>query len=231
MLLDANLFWALCFVVSIMLSEPALKIIHEDPDFVVVEKASGLLSVPGRGPDKKDCVCLRVRSLYSDCIEHPEVHRLDMDTSGLMVLALNKEAHRNLSAQFHTRKIRKRYVALLEGEIEEAEGTIELPFRLDLENRPRQIFDREHGKMGVTHWQRIAVEEGHTRVEFIPITGRTHQLRVHSADRRGLGSPIVGDPLYGYGTGAGQMKLHACDLGFQHPSEGREVDFHSSPPF
>ena len=116
-----------------------MRIVHEDSDFVVVEKESGLLSVPGRGSHKSDCVCKRVRTLYPNCIEHPEVHRLDMDTSGLMVLALNEVAHRELSVQFRQRQTRKRYIALLDGEFEGEQGTIELPFRLDLENRPMQI--------------------------------------------------------------------------------------------
>lgn len=208
-----------------------MKIVHEDSDFVVVDKESGLLSVPGRGPEKSDCVCKRVRSRYPGCIEHPEVHRLDMDTSGLMVLALSEMAHRDLSIQFRDRQIRKRYIALLDGEIEGNQGVIELPFRLDVDNRPMQIYDEVHGKMGTTRWRRLSIKKGQTRVEFIPITGRTHQLRLHSAHERGLGTPIVGDPLYGTGTGPAQLKLHACDLGFRHPRGGEPLHFHSPAPF
>lgn len=211
--------------------EPRLKIIHEDEAFVVVDKKSGMLSVPGRGPDKRDCVAERVRELYPGAPEQPAVHRLDMDTSGLLVVARNVEAHRQLSIQFQKREIRKRYIALLDGALSEDRGTIELPFRLDIENRPYQIYDPEHGKVGITHWKKIGIEDAWTRISFTPITGRTHQLRVHAAHARGLGIPIVGDPLYGNGTGPGQMKLHAAELGFQHPTSGVEMNFTTEPSF
>ena len=212
-------------------SEPLLEIVHEDPDFVVVDKPSGLLSVPGRGPEKRDCVASRVRTLYPGCIEQPAVHRLDMDTSGLLVVARTREAHRRLSIQFRRRETSKRYVALLDGELGAEKGTIELPFRLDIDNRPYQILDPVHGKLGITHWERLLVENGVTRVAFWPVTGRTHQLRVHAAHEQGLGIPIVGDPLYGNGTGPAQLKLHACELGFRHPSSDEALRFASQPPF
>ena len=214
-----------------MRGDSPVQVLHEDADFVVVEKASGFLSVPGRGPEKQDCVCARVRERYPDCIRNPEVHRLDMDTSGLMVMALNAEAQRNLSEQFRLRRTRKRYVALLDGRLEGQQGTIELAFRLDLENRPRQIHDPEQGKLGITHWERLSIEEDWTRISFVPVTGRTHQLRVHAAHELGLGIPIVGDPLYGRGTGPGQLKLHACQLGFAHPRTGDALLFDSDPLF
>jgi len=213
------------------LDEPILDIVHEDPEFVVVDKASGMLSVPGRGPDKTDCVSNRVRILYPGCPEQPAVHRLDMDTSGLMVVARTTAAHRELSIQFIRRKTRKQYVALLEGELEEESGRLELPFRLDIDNRPMQIYDPVHGKMGVTLWERLALENGMTRVSFRPVTGRTHQLRVHSAHAKGLGIPIVGDPLYGQGKGPGELKLHATELAFHHPATNEELVFRSPPPF
>lgn len=208
-----------------------LEIVHEDPDFVIVNKQSGMLSVPGRGPQKLDCVAERVRTMFPGCPAQPAVHRLDMDTSGLLVVARNPESHRALSIQFQRRETRKRYFALLDGEIEGSGGTIELPFRLDIENRPYQIHDPVHGKMGITHWEKIGVEDGQTRVSFVPVTGRTHQLRVHSAHELGLGVPIVGDPLYGRGTGPAQMKLHAAELGFQHPVSDEPIDFSTKPPF
>lgn len=211
--------------------EPELDIVHHDGEFVVVNKPSGFLSVPGRGPEKFDSVATRVRRLFPNCIEQPAVHRLDMDTSGLMVVALNKASQRNLSMQFQERTTRKRYIALLAGELKLRGGTIRLPFRLDIDNRPIQIYDEIHGKLGITHWENLGVENGLTRVAFIPITGRTHQLRVHSAHERGLGTPIVGDPLYGSGTGPGQLKLHACDLRFQHPTTGDTLAFHRPPAF
>jgi len=208
-----------------------LNIVHKDPDFVVVDKPSGLLSVPGKGPENADCVSSRVRRLFPECMEHPSVHRLDMDTSGLIVMALNAGAQRGLSIQFQNREIRKRYVALLEGEVSESKGKIELAFRVDVNDRPRQIYDEVNGKLGITHWQKVGVEDGKTRISMIPITGRTHQLRVHAAHERGLGVPIVGDPLYGNGTGPAQLKLHACELGFQHPVTGDALHFESAPAF
>ena len=214
-----------------METETQLDIVHQDAEFVVVNKPSGFLSVPGRGPDKLDSVATRVRRLYPGCIPQPAVHRLDMDTSGLMVVALNKESQRNLSMQFQERETSKRYIALLAGELELQGGTIRLPFRLDVDNRPIQIYDEVHGKLGITHWEKLEIENGITRVAFTPITGRTHQLRVHSAHERGLGTPIVGDPLYGAGTGPGQLKLHASDLRFQHPTTGDTLAFHCPPAF
>lgn len=208
-----------------------MKVIYEDPEFVVVVKSSGLLSVPGRGPENLDCVSERVKALYPGCIEQPSVHRLDMDTSGILVVARTKEVHRDISIQFQDRKVSKRYIAILEGELEGDEGTIELPFRLDIDNRPHQIYDPVHGKVGITHWKKLEVKDGLTRIEFVPITGRTHQLRVHAASEHGLGIPIVGDPLYGNGTGPGQLKLHACYLSFAHPRTGETMSFNSEPLF
>ena len=118
-----------------------------------------------------------------------------------------------------------------DGELEAERGTIRLPFRLDIDNRPMQIHDDEYGKLGTTHWHTLETEAGRTRVSFTPITGRTHQLRVHAAHLLGLGTPIVGDPLYGRGTGPGQLKLHACELAFDHPVSGERLHFESEPPF
>lgn len=213
-----------------MVGDP-ISIIHEDSSFVVVSKPSGFLSVPGRGPNKQDCVTERIKKRFPACIEQPAVHRLDMDTSGLLVVALTSQAHRNLSRQFQERRTEKIYLALLEGLIEASEGTIELPFRLDIENRPYQIYDEVHGKVGITHWKKLAEENGNTRIEFRPVTGRTHQLRVHAAHEKGLATPIVGDPLYGNGSGPGEMKLHAAELQFYHPDSGETLRFQSEVPF
>jgi tRNA pseudouridine32 synthase/23S rRNA pseudouridine746 synthase len=217
-------------------AEPGpLRIVHEDACFVVVDKPSGVLSVPGRGPEKRDCIVARVRARYPRCIEQPEVHRLDMDTSGLLVVALDRDAHRNLSAQFRRRETRKRYVALLDGELDVASkgerGRIELSFRLDIDNRPYQIHDEVNGKLGISEWEVLGLEDGRTRVAFRPITGRTHQLRVHAAHALGLGVPIAGDPLYGRGEAPGEMKLHASELGFAHPRTADALTFRSAPPF
>lgn len=208
-----------------------LTILHHDPAFLLVYKPGGLLAVPGRGADKQDCVVTRIRQMLPQMIEQPAVHRLDMYTSGLMVLAVSREAHRHLCRQFEERRVVKRYIALLEGIVRGDEGEIRLPFRLDPANRPYQIYDPLQGKMGITRWQRLAVEGGRTRIEFSPLTGRTHQLRVHAAHSLGLGLPIVGDRLYGHGREGEQMLLHAAYLAFAHPSTGEPLHFDSPAPF
>ena len=214
-----------------MNTDYAMKVVHEDPLFVVIEKPSGLLSVPGRGPEMQDCIVNRLKVLYPHCMEQPSVHRLDMDTSGLLVLALDKETHRSLSIQFQNREVEKCYVAIVDGVIEGEGGTIELPFRLDPDNRPYQVYDEEQGKMGLTHWSKIEVVENRTRISFKPVTGRTHQLRLHASHVKGLGFSIVGDRLYGTGTAPGQLKLHACLLSFTHPVTGEVMSFSSEPTF
>lgn len=208
-----------------------LDILFEDDHIVVVDKPSGLLSVPGKGEANQDCVAARVRALYPGCIDQPSVHRLDQDTSGLLLLALTGTAHRALSIQFMEKLVGKRYVALLDGEPSGDGGVIDLKFRLDPDDRPRQVYDPERGKRGVTRWRRLSVENGRTRVEFMPLTGRTHQLRLHASHEKGLGVPIVGDRLYGSGTGPGQLKLHASTLRFRHPVTRKPLEFHSAPPF
>ena len=208
---------------------PALEIIYSDDDIVVVNKPSGLLAVPGKGAENQDCIAARIKKLFPHCIEQPAVHRLDMDTSGLMVFALTVEAHRELSRQFHDREVEKKYIALLDGIIAGDSGVIELPFRLDVENRPRQIYDPVHGKIGITHWKKLSVKNGQTLIEFQPITGRTHQLRVHAASEHGLNTPIGGDRLYGSATAPGQLKLHSSHLSFLHPYTNKKLQFHSLP--
>ncbi len=208
-----------------------ISIIHHDPSFVVVDKPGGLLAVPGRGPDKQDCVVNRIKKLIPEMISQPAVHRLDMYTSGLMVLAVDQQTHRHLCRQFEQRLVHKQYNALLEGIVKDNRGRIELSFRLDPNNRPYQIYDPIQGKSGTTLWKKLSVKGNRTRVEFTPITGRTHQLRVHSAHELGLGIPIVGDRLYGKGTEGEQMLLHACVLVFNHPITGDSLRFESLVPF
>ncbi len=210
-----------------------IKILHHDSEIVVINKPGGILAVPGRGPDKQDCAATRLRRHFPDMIDQPAVHRLDMYTSGLMVFAMSAEAHRFLSGQFEKRQVDKKYTAVVEGLLEETEGEIRLPYRLDPDNRPRQIYDPVHGRMGITKWRKIATEGTTTRIEFIPLTGRTHQLRVHAAHPRpmGLGSPIVGDSIYGSGEDGDQMLLHASFLRFIHPNTSRMLEFQSSPLF
>jgi tRNA pseudouridine32 synthase/23S rRNA pseudouridine746 synthase len=213
--------------------ETALVIHYQDSEIVVIDKPGGLLAVPGRGPAKQDCAASRLRRRLPDMIDQPAVHRLDMHTSGLMVFAMTTEAHRFLSGQFEKRAVVKKYIAVVEGIIEEASGEIHLPFRLDVNNRPRQIFDPVRGKLGSTCWQRLDTLEATTRIEFTPLTGRTHQLRVHAAHPRplGLGAPIVGDSLYGSGKAGDTMLLHATFLQFLHPATRRTLQFHSPAPF
>jgi len=208
-----------------------LDVIHKDDHIVVVNKPGGLLSVPGKGQANQDCVVSRVKDMYPGCLDHPSVHRLDQDTSGLLVLALTAEAHRTLSVQFMDRLVGKRYIALLDGVVAAQSGVVELKFRLDPDNRPYQVYDPDKGKTGITRWRKLGDEEGRTRVEFMPLTGRTHQLRLHAAHEKGLGVPIVGDRLYGTGSGPGQLKLHASTLRFRHPDSREPLEFVSEPPF
>lgn len=208
-----------------------LDIVHQDAAIVVVNKPGGLLAVPGRGPDKQDCIVNRVKAVTPGCLEQPSVHRLDMDTSGLMVLALKTTSQRHLAKQFENRQVKKIYLALLQGIVDPDEGEIELAFRLDPENRPHQVYDPVQGKVGLTRWRKLGVEDGCTRVEFVPVTGRTHQLRLHAASEHGLGCPIVGDRLYGTGSEPGQLLLHASYLSFVHPESGLPVEFRSKPGF
>jgi tRNA pseudouridine32 synthase / 23S rRNA pseudouridine746 synthase len=208
-----------------------LKILYSDLSLVVIEKPGGLLSVPGRGMDKRDCVASRIRALFPGCIEQPSVHRLDQFTSGLMVMALTRNAHRHLSLQFASKSVKKIYIAMLDGIVKKMEGEIVLSFRLDPNNRPYQIYDPDYGKSGITRWKKIRSTMGKTRVEFLPLTGRTHQLRLHAAHELGLGCPIVGDRLYGKGQEGQQMLLHASYLCFCHPESGLWMEFNSTPPF
>nr|WP_321466331.1 RluA family pseudouridine synthase [uncultured Desulfobulbus sp.] len=211
--------------------EFVVEILYQDQDVVVVNKPGGLLAVPGRGPDKQDCVTARVRRLIPGCIEQPAVHRLDMDTSGVMVLGLTCEAHRQLSTQFSERLVEKQYLALLSGEVEAEAGEIALRFRLDPENRPHQVYDPVQGKLGITLWKKRATLCGRSLVAFTPLTGRTHQLRVHAAHPLGLGCPIVGDRLYGSGRLGEMLCLHAARLQFAHPTSGELMCFASAAPF
>ncbi len=208
-----------------------LQIVYQEQDFLVVEKESGVLSVPGRGADKQDSLSTRIREKYKHCIDQPAVHRLDMDTSGLMVYALTAKAHRSFSIQFQNRQVQKKYIAVVDGYVGEENGRIEMPFRLDIYDRPHQVYDPVHGKIGITLWCRIAFENGRTRLEFTPLTGRTHQLRVHAAHSLGLGCPILGDRLYGEAQSAKRLLLHASYLSVAHPKTGQEMIYTSPAPF
>ncbi len=213
-----------------------LDIVYRDDALLVVNKPSGLLSVPGRGPAMQDSVETRMRRLFPDCIVQSAVHRLDMDTSGLLVLAFTTQAHRGLAMQFMKGEVHKEYEGLLEGLIEQEGGVIELPFRLDTDNRPYQIYDERQGKLGKTVWKKLRVEYFRgdrlvTRIRFIPHTGRTHQLRLHSAHQRGLAHPIMGDRLYGTAEEGQRLLLHACLLKCTHPVTHEPLTFTSKVDF
>ncbi len=208
-----------------------IDILYQDDHLVVVNKPGGLLSVPGRGKDKQDCVVTRIKKLFPEMIDQPAVHRLDMFTSGLMVLAKTAAAHRELGMQFEKRAVKKTYISLLDGIISGDSGRIELSFRLDVTNRPYQVYDPVQGKRGITLWRKLGTTGNFTRVLFTPVTGRTHQLRLHAAHEKGLGVPIVGDSLYGNGKEGDQMLLHASMLCFNHPVSQRPLTFHSPPSF
>lgn len=211
---------------------PGLDIVHAERRFVVVNKPPGLLSVPGRAPDLADCVARRVERAFPDASGPLVVHRLDMDTSGLIVLGLDPAAQRQLSIQFERRRVEKRYVALVEGDVPSDAGRIDLPLRVDWPNRPRQIVCPERGKPASTCYRVLAREIDRTRLELEPLTGRTHQLRVHLADARGLGRPIVGDALYHPDPAAApRLMLHAATLAFRPPGSRRLHEFHAPTPF
>ena len=202
-----------------------LKIIYQDEAFVAVNKPTGLLSVPGRGPDKQDCLYTRVLERFPEALM---VHRLDMDTSGLMLFARSPEAQRDLSMQFELREVSKTYVALVEGVIEKKTGFVDFPMRKDMEQRlpPRHLIDCVRGKKAVTEWEVLERTGSTTRVALYPRTGRSHQLRVHMES---IGHPIVGDPIYG--KPAGRLMLHAESLEFRHPSTGEPVRLTCAAPF
>ena len=208
-----------------------LEVLHVEPAFVVLAKPPGLLSEPGRGPDKRDSLLIRAQAVYPDA---RIVHRLDMMTSGVIVLARETLAHASLSEAFREREVDKRYEALVHGRPANDEGEIDLPLVVDWPNRPRQIVCHDTGKPSLTHYR--VVGETHVngvgtlaRIALAPVTGRTHQLRVHLAS---LGCPIAGDPFYGIaGDTAPRMMLHACRLAFAHPLTGEPLVFESAVPF
>lgn len=221
-----------------------LEILYRDEHIIVVNKQSGLLSVPGRGPDKQDCIVNRVKRLFPNCIEQPAVHRLDMETSGILILAFTKEAHKNINKQFEEGLVQKQYIALIDGVLAKkgipAEGQSELYFRLDIDNRPHQIWDEVYGKKAITQWKCLNVEDytapdgtkrPATRVLFTPHTGRTHQLRLASSDSHGFGMPIIGDTLYGTCQEGERLMLHAQYICFTHPATGQKMEFHCPAPF
>ena len=203
-----------------------LEILYEDEDIVAIHKPEGFLSVPGK--QIIDSVQLRLQKKYGE--QHALlVHRLDMSTSGIMLIAKNKSTHEDIQQQFIARTIHKKYIALLDGRLHLSSGIIELPIRVDLDNRPRQLVCYEYGKMAVTKFEKIGVEDRYTRIAFYPITGRTHQLRVHAAHHLGLNIPILGDDLYGHRKD--RLYLHATSITFKHPASLETLTIDCPPPF
>ncbi|MBR9890428.1 RluA family pseudouridine synthase [bacterium] len=204
-----------------------IPILHEDSDLLVVDKPAGLLSVPGKGPELADCLIARLERAFPTV---RLVHRLDRDTSGVMVFALTAHAQRHLGQQFETRKTRKTYIARVAGRLEPKTGSVDLPLIVDWPNRPLQKVCHETGKPALTEYKVTKASDAESRVRLHPLTGRSHQLRVHML---ALGHPIIGDPLYAPETAAEypRMMLHAEELRLHHPESGIGVKFRAKAPF
>lgn len=205
-----------------------LDIIYKDDDIVVLNKPSGLLSVPGRDPKHHDCIQYRAQKEFKNALI---VHRLDMDTSGIIVMALNKKAQRYLSIQFQERKVEKKYIARVYGHLNDEEGLIDLPLICDWPNRPKQKVDYNMGKPSQTRWRTLGKTRNETRVLLMPITGRSHQLRVHLMS---INHPILGDRFYAHEKALGmssRLCLHATSLTIKHPTADKTIVFTSEPNF
>jgi len=204
-----------------------LVILHDDHEVLLVDKPSGLLSVPGKGPHLADCLIARVQAVFPQALL---VHRLDRDTSGVMIFALTPHAQRHLGLQFEKRMTKKTYVARVHGKIAEKTGTVDLPLIVDWPNRPKQMVDHENGKQAVTDWRVVRSTDTETRVRLMPKTGRSHQLRVHML---ALGHPILGDPFYATGEARAhpRLMLHSETLQFRHPDGGEGMRITAKTPF
>lgn len=203
-------------------------IVYRDECLLVLEKPTGLLAVPGRGPDLQDCLSARVQRDFPTALV---VHRLDRDTSGLMVMALDAEAQRDLSGQFAVRTVEKRYVAVVFGCPKASAGKIDLPMRKDFDRPPRHTIDQVHGRPAQTLWRLVERAADRSRLEISPITGRSHQIRLHLAT---LGHPILGDNLYAHEEARAmspRLLLHAVHLSLEHPRDRRWMAWHSECPF
>lgn len=204
-----------------------LSILYDDDTIIVVNKPSGLLSVPGKTEGRTDCLSTRLQALYWNALL---VHRLDCDTSGVMIFAKNKIAQGFLGQEFEKRRAQKTYIARLHGKVTKDTGLVDLPLATDWPNRPRQMIDHERGRQAQTKWQVLARQDRETRVSLSPLTGRSHQLRVHML---ALGHPIIGDPIYSDVKTAKypRLMLHAQSLGLHHPKTREWVYFESPSPF
>ncbi|WP_299285449.1 pseudouridine synthase [uncultured Tateyamaria sp.] len=204
-----------------------LVVLHDDAEMLVVDKPSGLLSVPGKGADLADCLIARVQAVWPQALL---VHRLDRDTSGVMVFGLTPHAQRFLSKQFELRAAKKTYVARVWGRLTPKTGRVDLPLIVDWENRPRQHVNHETGKAAITDWRVLRDSARESRVRLMPKTGRSHQLRVHML---ALGHPILGDPFYATGEALAfeRLMLHSEELRIKHPDSGKMMRFRQSAPF
>ncbi len=209
------------------MGDAGLDIIYDDQWLTVVNKPSGMLTVPGKALE--DSLLTRYQAAHPEATGPIVVHRLDQETSGLVLFAKDKASHKALQQQFENHTISKRYIALLDGVVQQDEGVIDLPIRPDVDDRPRQRVDHEHGKPAVTRYRVLERRGPVTRIELEPLTGRTHQLRVHASHPLGLNSPIVGDRLYG--TASSRLMLHAQSITFTHPATGRELSVEAPPEF
>lgn len=204
-----------------------LAILYEDDQIIVADKPAGLLSVPGKLAGREDCLITRLQAARWDALL---VHRLDCDTSGVMIFARNKRAQGFLGQEFEQRRAQKTYIARVAGQMSGEAGRVDLPLCADWPNRPRQMVSHEHGRPAVTDWQVISREATETRVRLTPLTGRSHQLRVHML---ALGHPILGDPIYATGPARDfpRLMLHAETLSLHHPATGQRVSFSAACPF
>jgi len=205
-----------------------MKILHLDERLIVLDKPSGLLAVPGRGPELRDSLAARVQEQYPEALV---VHRLDRDTSGVMVMARDIEAQRRLNRQFHDRLVAKHYVTVVYGDPREDAGRIELAMRKDFDRPPRHMVDPVEGRIAITDWRVLDRRGIHTRLELCPLTGRSHQLRLHMAH---VGHPVLGDPLYAHDTArllAHRLLLHAHTLSLTHPATGEWATWTAECPF
>ena len=204
-----------------------LDVLHADHEILVVNKPSGLLSVPGKGPHLADCLMSRILAVYPQALL---VHRLDRDTSGVMVFALTPHAQRHLGLQFEKRYTKKTYIARVAGRLEPKKGEVDLPLIVDWPNRPKQMVDQENGKPAQTGWHVLKASDLESRVRLTPKTGRSHQLRVHML---ALGHPILGDPFYAEGAAQDfdRLMLHSEELRLRHPDGGEGVRFRQKAPF
>ena len=209
-------------------SQEKIIILYEDADLLLVRKPDLLLSIPGRHPLNKDCLITRLQQNYPTA---SIVHRLDLDTSGIMVIPLNKPTHAHISRQFQQREVQKSYHAVVYGVVEQDRGEVSLPIACDWDNRPRQMICHERGKSALTRFEVLQRDNDRTRLLLQPVTGRSHQLRIHM---RELGHPILGCDMYAHATAlamAARLLLHATRLGFEHPATGEWLELECAPDF